>query len=138
MVCAFFGHRDTPESIKEDLRRAILRAIKEGVDTFYVGNQGKFDYMVRNVLRDLKNVYPFVKYWVVLAYMPQKEEECEDTIYPEGIETVPVKFAIEYRNKWMIERANFVIAYVKHDFGGAAKFAKIAKKKGKQVINIAE
>jgi len=47
------------------------------------------------------------------------------------------RYAIAARNKWMLERADFVVAYVKRDIGGAARFVSEAKKKGKKVINIA-
>lgn len=36
----------------------------------------------------------------------------------------------------MIEQADYVITYVTHSWGGAAKFKELAEKKGKTVINI--
>ena len=39
-------------------------------------------------------------------------------------------------NQWMIERSVYVIAYVTHNFGGAARFVDEAKRKGKTVINL--
>jgi hypothetical protein len=60
------------------------------------------------------------------------------TILPEGIENVPKRFAISFCNKWMVGKADFIISYVEHDWGGAAKFSNMAKRKGKKVINIAE
>ena len=69
-TCTFFGHRDCPETIKPKLREALVGLItNHGVDMFYVGNQGHFDYYVRCVLRDLKQEYPHIQYAVVLAYM---------------------------------------------------------------------
>ena len=36
-TCCFFGHKDTPESVKADLYAAIEKLIVEhGVNTFYV------------------------------------------------------------------------------------------------------
>lgn len=46
------------------------------------------------------------------------------------------KFAINYRNEYMLEKADTVIAYITHDWGGAAKFTAQAKKKGKHIINL--
>ena len=34
----------------------------------------------------------------------------------------------------MIDHSDFVITYIEHDFGGAAKFANRARKKNKNVI----
>ena len=68
-VCTFFGHRDCPETIKPYLREVLTHLIiNQEVDTFYVGNQGQFDGIVRSVLRELEQVYPEIHYAVVLAY----------------------------------------------------------------------
>ena len=107
---------------------------------FYVGNNGNFDAMVHRQLEALSQAYP-ITYSVVLAYLPTKKSEYDDyanTILPEGIETTPKRFAISYRNKWMIEQADIVVTYVNRSIGGASKFKSLAEKKKKKVINIAE
>ena len=97
--------------------------------------------MVRRLLIELKEIYP-IDYAVVLAYLPGKKYDPEiesptDTILPDGIESVPRKFAINYRNKWMIEQSDYVVTYVKHTIGGASQFKELAEKKKKIIINIA-
>lgn len=140
MVCTFFGHKDTLSLEKDKLKQAIIKEIEENkADTFYVGNHGNYDRMVFSVLKELKEIYPKISINVVLAYLPKNNgEDLSYTVFPEGIEVVPKRFAINFRNKWMIERSDTVIAYVKHSLGGAAKFVDLARKKGKTVINIAE
>ena len=142
MTCTFFGHRFVPQKIEPTLRSTLIDLIENhGADLFYVGNHGDFDAMVRRVLRELSARYP-IKYHVVLAYMPEKQDEYRltdysDTILPEGVETVIKRFAINYRNKWMIEQSDFVVTYVVHDGGsGAAQFKKLAERKGKTVIEL--
>lgn len=141
MICTFFGHKLCTTEIREELRLAIIDLIKnKGVNKFYVGNQGGFDYIVRNVLKELSNEYP-IKYNIVLAYftLPKSgadDYEPENTILPEGIEFVPLRFAIDWRNKWMVKQSDFVITYVEHSFGGAAKFKAFAQKQNKTVINL--
>lgn len=141
-ICTFFGHRDCPSSIKPKLHNVIINLIeKEHVALFYVGNHGAFDAMVRTQLRELEQRYPNIRYAVVLAYLPQKSNEFDpqdfsDTIFPEGIETVPKRFAISWRNKWMLKQADYVVTYVTHSWGGAAQFAEMAKRQHKKVINI--
>ena len=61
----------------------------------------------------------------------------KDTILPEGIERVHARYAIVRRNNWMIDKSDYVIAYVTHTFGGAYKAVERAKKKEKEVITIA-
>lgn len=133
-VCTFFGHRECPEDIKPALTRAVERLIcEEGVDCFYVGNQGHFDAMVRSVLRQMGEKYPHIRYGVVLAYFPAGEGK-DDTMFPEGLESVHPKFAIDRRNRWMIERCDYALGYVRHHWGGAAKYMDAAKSMGKRVI----
>ena len=102
MTATFFGHKDTPKEIEPTLRSTLIDLIEnKNVTVFYVGNNGKFDTMVRRQLEDLSHTYP-ITYSVVLAYLPTKKNEYDDftdTIYPEGIETIPKRFAISYRNK---------------------------------------
>ena len=76
------------------------------------------------------------KIYRVLAYLPKGNDTIPDSILPEGIELVHPRYAISWRNQWMIERSVYVIAYVTHNFGGAARFVDEAKRKGKTVINL--
>lgn len=140
MVCTFFGHRDTEEKTKEILNSVLVDLIENnGADMFYVGNQGSFDNLVRAKLKELKRVYPHIKYAVVLAYMPGKRtcyEDYTDTIYPFENEKIIPRFAINKRNIWMINKSDYVITYVNRTFGGAAQFKALALKKGKTVIEL--
>lgn len=115
---------------------------KVGVTSFMVGNQGGFDSMVLKALRELKQVYPHICYNVVLAYMPGEKQEYEfydptETFLPEGIETAPKRFAISWRNKWMVRESQLVVCYISHSWGGAAQFVEYAEKQGKEIINLA-
>lgn len=142
-VCTFFGHRDCPGTIRLQLKNVLITLIEEcGVDVFYVGHQGAFDAMVRSVLQELMSIYPNISYAVVLERMPVKKdalsvEEYADTMLPEGIERVHPRYAISWRNRWMLGQADYVVVYVAHSWGGAAKFAEMAKRQKKTVINLA-
>ena len=139
-VCTFFGHRECPDSIKIKLRNVLIDLIiNYDVDMFYVGNQGRFDAIVRGVLRELKNDYSQINYAVVLAYMPGKKTEYDDfsdTMLPEGIESVHPHYAISWRNNWMLKQSDYVVTYIAHTWGGAAQYASRAQKLDKRVINI--
>ena len=140
MVCTFFGHRDCPETIKPKLRATIIDLIENhNVDMFYVGNQGQFDAMVRSTLKKLKQEYLHIDYAVVLAYMPEKPSDYDDysdTIFPEGLETVHPRYAISWRNNWMLKQSDYVITYITHSWGGAAGFAKKARDIKKSIIDL--
>ena len=139
----FFGHRTVPQEVEPRLRKAIVNLIEHhSTDTFYVGNQGGFDHMVQKVLKEIKEMYPYIVYYRVLAYIPGVRgvfdtTDYSDTIYPKGLENTPRKFAISKRNRWLIEHCDTVIAYVKYTTGGAAQFKELAEKKQKWIINIA-
>ena len=141
-TCTFFGHWNTPDKVEEPLKNLPTFLINEkGVNNFYVGNQGGFDRIVKKVLDLLKKDYPQITYSVVLAYLNVKcesdiqRERYKDSIYPEGLEKTPPRFAIYKRNLWMIEKSDIVVTYVKN-VGGAATFKEISEKKGKTVFNI--
>jgi uncharacterized phage-like protein YoqJ len=139
-TCCFFGHREVTHNIRDKLKAIIERLITEdGVTEFYVGNQGQFDSMVYSVLKELKAKYPNIRYTVVLAYMPNehiKEVYGEDTLFPDGLESVPKKFAISKRNDWMIQQSSYAVCYVHKITGGASKFREKAEKKGLKIICI--
>ena len=139
MTVTFFGHKDTPKEIEPTLRTTLIDLIENhGATEFYVGNNGNFDTMVRRQLEELSHTYS-ITYSVVLAYIPTKKSEYDDftnTLLPEGIETAPKRFAISWRNKWMIGQADRVVTYVTHGFGGAWQFKAMAERQGKTVIEL--
>lgn len=134
-VCTFFGHRDCPDSVRPELKIVLENLIQNhGVDLFYVGNQGSFDGIVRSVLRELQKEYPQINYAVVLAYFPQNEKaypDYSDTMIPEGIESVHPRFAVSWRNQWMIHQSDIVVSYVTHHWGCAAQCSRKAAHSGK-------
>ena len=104
-TCSFFGHRDCPDDLMPLLKNVILELIAtHRVDMFYVGHQGGFDRLVRGVLREITQECPRAQYAVVLAYTPSggPAADTADTMLPEGIELVHPRYAISWRNNWMV------------------------------------
>ena len=100
--------------------------------------------MVRGIMKELLSEGKKVNYSVVLAYIPGHKYEFDtpdlytDTIYPDGLEDAPPKFAVCERNDWMIDNSDAVICYVVNNFGGAYTYTEKARRKGKRIINIAD
>lgn len=141
MTCCFFGNRDTPSHIADQLTPLLRHLVEEmGVDRFLVGNEGAFDRMVATALAELKKAHSTVRCYIVLAYMPQKQSEPFplETVYPEGLESVPKRFAIDRRNKWMLKQANITVGYVRSSIGNAARYLEMAQKNGKTVVRLAD
>lgn len=136
----FFGHRDTPTNIKVPLKKTLELMIQEGVKDFFVGNNGNFDYLVQEALEDNIKQGADINMTVVLSYVDEQAIRANQifTIYPEGLEKTPHRFAISKRNDWLISKADIVVVYVKHNLSNAHKWLDKANKKGCRVINLAK
>lgn len=136
MTCTFFGHRDTPDDIRIILEKTIEGLITDkSVNHFYIGNHGNFDLMALQCIIQLQQKYPHIRYEIVLAYIPSTPIN-HPTLFPEGIEHSPKKFAICFRNKWMVNHTDYVVSHIRYNYGGAYQFTRLAKNQGKIVISI--
>lgn len=145
--CCFAGHSNisNQEEIKIRLKNEIINLIeKENVTEFYNGYKGAFDSLCARTVNELKKDYPFIKSFWVLPYMPREKDDYTDSllklfdesIYPD-LENVHPRFAIVKRNEWMVNNSDFLIAYVKHEWGGAFQTLRYAKrKKHISIINL--
>ena len=143
-IVTFCGHRDIlsidMEKIKPILYNKIEKLITtQGATEFLLGGYGKFDTMAASVVKELKDKYPQIISTLVIPYINRDYNKLlyDNSVYP-PIENVPGKFAILKRNEWMIQSADFVIAYVKHSWGGASTTLNFAKRKKKIIFNIAD
>lgn len=112
---------------------------RAGHTTFYLGGYGAFDSLAASVLRKQKKRYPQIELVLVLAYLKTRQDISyyDSTVYP-PLEAVPRRFAISYRNRWMVESTDVIVAYVLHDWGGAATTLQYAKQKKKPIISFAD
>ena len=147
-ICTFAGHGEIygENTLKEKLKKEIINLIESyGVNTFYNGGKGQFDWLCADCVKELRKDYPFIKSYMIFSYLPGKKNEFDSnpykdfdgTIYPYGLEFVPKRFAIVKRNEWMIDNSSFLITYINHKWGGAYRTLEYAKrKKHIQFINI--
>lgn len=148
MIITFIGHSSLGQNLDLDnkIKFEILKNIRENEKVFfYCGGYGDFDELCRRVCRNLQKENKNFEVVFVTPYItPSQQKKIEDyllngiydsVVYPE-LENTPMRFAITNRNKWMIERADLIIAYVEYEYGGAYKAFKYAYKKGKIVINL--
>lgn len=148
MILTFCGHAQFIKT--EEYENRILSLLEEiiGFDPaeIYLGGYGGFDNFAYECCRKYKQIHPnislvFVTPYVTLEYqknhLDDQKRRYDYIIYPE-IEDKPKRYAISYRNKYMVEKSDCVIAYVLHKWGGAYSTYTYAKRKGKTVLNIAE
>ena len=117
-LCFLFGHRDSPASVLPEIERAVEKYYLEyGMDEFVVGNHGSFDRMAAQAVRAVQKKYPSVHLTLLLAYHPSEQSgefisAYNSTLYPDGMESVPRRFAILRANQYMVSRADGFICYV--------------------------
>ena len=139
VIVTFCGHSQIAdkETIRKRLTDEIHEILRAGYRTFYLGGYGDFDNLAAAVLSELKGAYPDIERLLIIPYIDREYNtvQYDGTMYPQ-LENVPKRFAISRRNKWMVDQASVIIAYVDHDWGGAAKTLEYAVKKGLQIINL--
>ena len=134
----FIGHRDAPESLLPQVRAAVERLIlREGVTDFYVGSRGSFDRMAARAIRELMKTHPQIYLYLVLAYLPAKGAGeiplgFTGTVFPEGLETTPRRFAILRANRAMVDACDFLVAYAPYAAGNARKVMDYAIRRQKR------
>jgi hypothetical protein len=145
MTITFFGHREITdtEKIEEKLIVILKSIIKNEPCEFLFGGYGMFDALA---YRCCKNFFDYSdksqsKLVFVTPYITENFLETigkysfDDIVYP-PIEKVPPKFAINARNKWMVEQADMIITCISRKYGGAYSSYLYAKRKNKTVVNI--
>lgn len=137
MNVTFCGHSQIwkRKEVEKWLFNVTKKLIQQGTTTFYLGGYGTFDSLAASVLRELKKGYPQIELILVLAYLNTERNTSgyDSTVYP-PLEAVPRRFAITHRNRWMVDVADVVVAYVLHDWGGAATTLRYANQKAKRSI----
>lgn len=134
-TCFFIGGRYTPDSIREQLAEAVEKHITEyGVTTFTVGHYGDFDRLVRGVLCATKKRHENIELYLLAPYaLNQKREAPEEfngTFYPEGLESVPFRYAIVEANRYMIKNSDYLIAHP--GMGKSRDFVEYAQRREKK------
>ena len=150
ITCVFAGHRQIfKANISEKVKEALEKLIEnESRIVFLNGNMGRFDDVCAGAVRTLKKKYPEkeIRNCLVIAYYSNRlnteksylQSLYDEILFPEEVECTHYKAAITKRNRWMVDHADLVIAYIDHDYGGAYQTYRYAQKKSIPIINIAE
>ena len=146
MIVTFCGHSSFCGNIEYENK--IISFLEESVGAekveMYLGGYGDFDDFAYKCCIKYKEKHPDASLVFVTPYMTESYQEnhlkfigqkYDFIIYPE-IEEKPLRFAISYRNRWMIDRADLVICGIEHSWGGAYKTYAYAKSKKKAIVNI--
>jgi uncharacterized phage-like protein YoqJ len=138
--CVFTGHRQLDEDFsKPRLKRAIERLIQCGVDTFYNGMAIGFDLCAAECVLAFKRKYPHIKLIACIPcygqdkYFSDADKKRYVKILKKTDESVTLadhyhQGCMQNRDKYMVERADCMIAYCNKTTGGAAYTVKIFEK----------
>ena len=144
LSCCGFGHRVLLMDIEKPLRDVLERLVKErGVTIFYTGGMGEFDELFSRTIRNMKRNDPRLLLVLVLPYLTRRinqdkvyyERLYDEILIPAALDGVHHKAAIGFRNRWMVDHCDFVVAALHRDFGGAAEAIRYAKRQGKVVTD---
>ncbi len=133
--CFFIGHREASEEIYPALCSAVREHIvRWGVTEYIIGHYGGFDRLAAKAIKTAKQCHPELKLTLLLPYHPAKysifkPDGFDYTFYPPGMETVPGRAAIVRANRYMVDHADFLIAYVCHAASNAENLLTYAKKR---------
>lgn len=166
LSCCGFGHRILLMDIEKPLREVLERLVTErGVTVFYTGGMGEFDELFARTVRSMKRTDPRLRLVLVMPYLTRRlaigsaldgardggqiaratqdrigktwyEEHYDEILIPTELDGVHPKATIGLRNRWMVDRSDFVIAALHRDFGGAAESVRYAETHGKEVVRI--
>ena len=83
---------------------------------------------------DAKKRHPEVTLTLLLPYHPYDQPipvpaGVDGTFYPSGMERVPKRVAIVRANRWMVEHATHLIAYVCHPASNAKELLEYARRR---------
>lgn len=146
--CAFTGHRKLGEDFSVDLLEEKIRFVIDelGVKYFYCGMAKGFDLVACQTVAKIKKE----KDVKIIACIPCPEQEKffnkkEKDLYKKMIEQCDeIKIINEHyfkgcmllRNKYMVDRSDIVISYIRENGGGTRWTIEYALRNKKQIIII--
>ena len=130
--CAFTGHRHLGEDFSaRKLKKEIKKMMEAGAETFYNGMAMGFDLLAAEQVLDLKKKFPEVKLVACVPcygqekYFPEEDKERYARILKKADEVVTLSDhyyngCMQNRDRYMVDRADALIAYCRKEEGGAA------------------
>lgn len=145
--CSFTGHRELGLDFDEKKVEEIIRnLLNDGCEKFYCGMAYGFDLVCCSILVNLKKEYSFK----IIACVPYKRQAVnfsdeDKKLYKEMLENCDevnilhetyVKGCMFERDRYMVDRSDVVINYLRKKSGGTFYTVQYALKKGIALIDV--
>ncbi len=139
--CAFTGHRVLEKDFSQKaLKKAVEYFLLQGVELFYNGMAAGFDLIAAETVLKFKKKYPSIK---LIACIPcynqernfsEKDKKRYAAILKKADEKIYVSETyfsgcMQKRDRYMADRADTLVAYLKKETGGTAYTVKYFQKK---------
>jgi uncharacterized phage-like protein YoqJ len=135
--------------IKENLERAIITLIEQGVVFFGNGGAVGFDALTATTVLRLKEDYPHIKLVMVLPCPPkqqalkwngeQKKRYYEILKQADKVRVLSPKYTngcMLERNRHLVDNSAYLICYLRENSGGTFYTVNYAEKQGLKILRI--
>ncbi len=148
-TCCFTGHRRIEKHmlgpLQKQLKTEISRLISEGYVTFSSGGALGFDIMAAQTVIQLKKKHPHIRLSMVLPCKEQDRNWSEEQrlIYRKVLYSADEitytaetyhKGCMHKRNRYLVDSASYMIAYLIHDRGGTKYTVDYADRSGIPIV----
>lgn len=152
-TCCFTGHRlinrSDFDSIKAEVKKAVIALINKGVIFFGAGGALGFDTIAAESVLELKESFPQIKLILVLPCKNQTRGWSDYDVkrYKDILRRADkVVYVSEHyydgcmqkRNRHLVDNSGYCICYLKRNSGGTAYTVNYAIKNGLTVYNVAK
>ena len=148
MVITFFGHSSFVgrSEYEERVLKFLESVVGDRTAEMYLGGYGGFDAFAYSCCKKYKQTHPNVSLVFITPYITAEYQKnhleglrslYDFIVYPQIEDKLP-RFAITYRNKWMVENADHIVVGIDHAYGGAYRAYRHALTKGKPIVNVIE
>lgn len=144
-TCFLVGNHDARPEIYPALYAEIERHIVEyDVREFFVGAYGRFDMLAAQAVNEAQEFHEGICLTLVMHYLNKERYDdimhmFTDSIFPDGLETSPPRYAITRGNRLMVNRSDYLIVYAHDTTGNTGRLLEYARKREKRkLIRIAQ
>lgn len=142
---SFIGHRQVDDhgQLEERLTAVLTDLLRtRNFIEFQIGRSGEFDIFTASCIKRIQSRHGTENSAITLvlpypvADVTYYEAYYDGILIPEEARTAHPKRAITERNRWLVDHADLLVAYVHRNTGGAATCLKMAEQAGRQIIRV--